>query len=219
MRGEKIEPKDKIELKAKRSKIEERIAILNEHLAALDKPEGDGEAVDLEAAAADAAAAEEAAKRQGGCSETTKVDVRRAHTVPSPANSTAPVQSLLTVACQLTLWVVQVAVSVLKNTISGVLTIYLYFMDLISDYQVTMLYYNAGAYRFAAVSAGLLIGQFTVVWLRVLPYLHLTYGSESAFCARAAVAASPLRAAVLPLHLRFSCTRASRATGVPPACI
>ena len=29
------------------------------------------------------------------------------------------------------------AVTILKNTISGVLTIYLYFMDLISDYQVT----------------------------------------------------------------------------------
>ena len=29
------------------------------------------------------------------------------------------------------------AVKILKNTISGVLTIYLYFMDLISDYQVS----------------------------------------------------------------------------------
>lgn len=73
------------------------------------------------------------------------------------------------------------AVTILKNTISGVLTIYLYFMDLISDYQVTMLYYNVGAMRFAAVSAGLLIGQFAVVWLRVLPYLYTTYGSSSLF--------------------------------------
>ena len=31
-----------------------------------------------------------------------------------------------------------VAVTILKNTISGVLTIYLYFMDLISDYQVSV---------------------------------------------------------------------------------
>ena len=30
----------------------------------------------------------------------------------------------------------KMAVTILKNTISGVLTIYLYFMDLISDYQV-----------------------------------------------------------------------------------
>lgn len=31
----------------------------------------------------------------------------------------------------------KLAMTVLKNTIAGVLTIYLYFMDLISDYQVT----------------------------------------------------------------------------------
>ena len=73
------------------------------------------------------------------------------------------------------------AVTILKNTISGVLTIYLYFMDLISDYQVTMLYYDAGAMTFAAISAGLLVGQFMVVWLRVLPYLQVTYGTESTF--------------------------------------
>ena len=34
--------------------------------------------------------------------------------------------------------ITKMAVSILKNTISGVLTIYLYFMDLISDYQVGM---------------------------------------------------------------------------------
>ena len=72
-------------------------------------------------------------------------------------------------------------VTILKNTISGVLTIYLYFMDLISDYQVTVLYYHTGAMRFAFVSACLLFGQFLVVWLRVLPYLQVTYGSQSTF--------------------------------------
>ena len=72
-------------------------------------------------------------------------------------------------------------VSILKKTISGVLTIYLYFMDLISDFQVTQLYYNCHAYKFAAVSASLLIGQFLVVWLRVLPYLSNTYGTDSTF--------------------------------------
>ena len=55
------------------------------------------------------------------------------------------------------------------------------FMDLISDYQVTMLYYNTGAISFAVVSAALLIGQFAVVWMRVLPYLRMTYGEESTF--------------------------------------
>ena len=54
-------------------------------------------------------------------------------------------------------------------------------MDLISDYQVTMLYYNTGAYSFALVSAALLVGQFAVVWSRVLPYLRMTYGDDSTF--------------------------------------
>ena len=76
----------------------------------------------------------------------------------------------------------KMVVTVMKNTISGVLTIYLYFMDLISDYQVTKLFYDTGAYRFAFISACLLIGQFAVVWMRVLPYLHITYGEHSLFC-------------------------------------
>ena len=75
----------------------------------------------------------------------------------------------------------KLAVKVLKNTISGVLTIYLYFMDLISDWAVTELYYKAHAYTFSAISLCLLIGQFLVVWMRVLPYLELTYGSDSLF--------------------------------------
>ena len=37
----------------------------------------------------------------------------------------------------------KMAVTILKNTISGVLTIYLYFMDLISDYQVALRSYSA----------------------------------------------------------------------------
>ena len=44
-----------------------------------------------------------------------------------------------------------------------------------------MLYYDAGALRFAFLSACLLVGQFMVVWLRVLPYLQVTYGTGSTF--------------------------------------
>ena len=54
-------------------------------------------------------------------------------------------------------------------------------MDVISDCQVTVLYYQTGALRFAFVSGGLLVGQFAVVWTRVLPYLHATYGEDSLF--------------------------------------
>ena len=41
----------------------------------------------------------------------------------------------------------KLGVTILKNTISGVLTIYLYFADLTSDYQVTMRYYVATTTR------------------------------------------------------------------------
>jgi len=75
----------------------------------------------------------------------------------------------------------KLGVKILKNAISGIITMWLYFMDLISDYQVTMLFYRAGAFRFAFVSACLLVGQFAVVWWRVLPYLYDTYGPSSAF--------------------------------------
>ena len=73
------------------------------------------------------------------------------------------------------------ATTLMRRTISGVLTVYLYFMDLISDYNVTRLYYETGAYRFALVSVCLIVGQFGVVWMRVLPYLRTTYGPESLF--------------------------------------
>ena len=76
---------------------------------------------------------------------------------------------------------VKMGSKILKSAISGVLTVYLYFMDLISDYNVTKLYYQTGALRFAFISAALIIGQFAVVWNRVLPYLRATYGDDSAF--------------------------------------
>ena len=47
--------------------------------------------------------------------------------------------------------------------------------------QVTELYYKTGALSFAAVSLCLLVGQFAVVWSRVLPYLYVTYGGDSLF--------------------------------------
>ena len=76
---------------------------------------------------------------------------------------------------------VKLFTAVVKRFVSGVLTVYLYFMDLISDYSVTKLFYETHAWRFALVSAGLIIGQFVVIWLRVLPYLQVTYGSDSTF--------------------------------------
>ena len=51
--------------------------------------------------------------------------------------------------------------------------------------QVTMLYFHTGALSFGYLSLCLLVSQFGVVWMRVLPYLHVTYGKDSLFCKRA----------------------------------
>ena len=100
---------------------------------------------------------------------------------------------------------VKVAVGIVKNTISGVLTVYLYFMDLISDYQVTMLYYNTGALRFAGLSMFLIISQFAVVWMRCLPYLHDTYGGDALFGSRAHTAPHDLPTIVA--HASHCCSK------------
>ena len=132
------------DLNSQRSRLEKQIATYNQFLSALETEKEEG--VDLEEMARLEAEAEAKKKREGGCTETTKM-----------------------------------AVAVIKNAISGIITVWLYMMDLISDYQVTMLFYNAEAYRFAFISACLLVGQFLVIWLRVLPYLKDTYGATSTF--------------------------------------
>ena len=68
-----------------------------------------------------------------------------------------------------------------------------------------MLFYNAEAYRFAFVSACLLVGQFTVVWVRVLPYLHDTYGATSTECEWTASPCLPPKISVVRLD-EFVCT-------------
>ena len=67
----------------------------------------------------------------------------------------------------------------LMRTVTGVMAISLYFADLISDLQVLQLLYDAGTYSWAAMSLFLLIAQFLVVYLRVIPYLSSTFGSDS----------------------------------------
>ena len=66
------------------------------------------------------------------------------------------------------------------RTFGGTMAIMIYFADLISDVQVLTLLYSTGNYAWSYVSASLLIAQFLVVYLRVLPYLSTTFGSDSA---------------------------------------
>ena len=67
----------------------------------------------------------------------------------------------------------------LIRTATGVMAISLYFADIISDVQVLTLLYTTGNLLWAAISLFLLVAQFLIVWLRVLPYLASTFGTES----------------------------------------
>ena len=71
-------------------------------------------------------------------------------------------------------------VVVLKRALNGVVTIWLYFADIISDIQVIQLLWVTANWLFAWISIFLLVLQFFVVYCRVLPYLRSTFGSDSA---------------------------------------
>lgn len=71
-------------------------------------------------------------------------------------------------------------VGILKNALNGIITVWLYFVDMISDIQVALLLWDAGAFAFSIVAGALLVLQFLAVYIRVLPYLKSTYGADSA---------------------------------------
>jgi hypothetical protein len=66
----------------------------------------------------------------------------------------------------------KLAVTVLKNTISGVLTIYLYFMDLISDYQVTNPNPNPNVLTIYLYFMDLISDYQVTPWSRPVPCLY-----------------------------------------------
>ncbi len=57
--------------------------------------------------------------------------------------------------------------------------IWLYFADVFSDIEVTVLLFESGMVAYAAIAGALLVLQFVAVYLRVLPYLHATFGRAS----------------------------------------
>lgn len=65
------------------------------------------------------------------------------------------------------------------RTITGVMAISLYFMDIISDVQVIQLLWGSQNWLWCWLSILLLVLQFLVVWLRVIPYLASTFGTDS----------------------------------------
>ena len=66
------------------------------------------------------------------------------------------------------------------RTFGGVVAISIYFADLISDVQVLVLLWSTGNYIWSWMSIFLLVAQFLVVYLRVIPYLVTTFGRDSA---------------------------------------
>jgi hypothetical protein len=68
---------------------------------------------------------------------------------------------------------------VLMRSANGFLTVSLYFADIWSDVQVIQLLWTTGNYGWSVISVALLVIQFVVVYLRVIPYLVTTFGSGS----------------------------------------
>ena len=70
-------------------------------------------------------------------------------------------------------------VQVLTNAANGVMTVTLYFADLVSDLQVVQLMFDTGNFWWGVVSAFILIAQFIAVYVRVIPYLGNNFGTDS----------------------------------------
>ena len=70
-------------------------------------------------------------------------------------------------------------VGVLMRTFTGVMAIWLYFADVISDVLVIQLYLDSKNWVWAGVSIFLLVAQFVFVYCRVLPYFGTNFGYDS----------------------------------------
>ena len=68
---------------------------------------------------------------------------------------------------------------VAKNTANGFVTVSVYFADVVSDVQVLVLLYESGNTAWAHIALFFLIAQFFAIYIRVLPYLHSTFGATS----------------------------------------
>lgn len=56
-----------------------------------------------------------------------------------------------------------------RRTASGVMVVVLYYADIVSDISVLVLLFETGNYAWASIGCSLLVAQFAVVYLRVLP--------------------------------------------------
>ena len=127
--------------------------------------------------AAAAAAAGAQADGEGGADggEAQAVKVKKKKAPPKPPGAGMGKQVANTLQTILKGPVMQV----ITRTFTGVMAISLYFADIISDIQVIQLLWNTKNWVWAWMSIFLLVAQFVVVYLRVLPYLSTTFGGDS----------------------------------------
>ena len=70
-------------------------------------------------------------------------------------------------------------VQIMTKAANGIMTVILYFADLMSDLGVVQLLLDSGNMLWAYMSILILIAQFVAVYARVLPYLSATFGADS----------------------------------------
>ena len=69
---------------------------------------------------------------------------------------------------------------ILTRSGNGLLVVTLYFADIWSDIQVLDLLLSSGNHLWAVISISILVVQFGVVQMRVIPYMRSTFGRDSA---------------------------------------
>ena len=70
-------------------------------------------------------------------------------------------------------------VTVLKNSLTGFVSVFFFFADVVSDIAVIVLLYATENYEWALMAAAALAAQFFVMYMRCLPYLRSTFGADS----------------------------------------
>jgi Ca2+-binding EF-hand superfamily protein len=70
-------------------------------------------------------------------------------------------------------------IKVLKNSMTGFVSVYLFYVDVLSDVQVVVLLWDTGNWLWCAAAAFFLVAQYMVVYTRVLPYMRNTFGASS----------------------------------------
>ena len=70
-------------------------------------------------------------------------------------------------------------VVVLKNSMNGFISVFMFFADVLSDIAVVVLLWDTGNYAWAAEAVFFLIAQYVVVYFRVRPYFVNTFGADS----------------------------------------